>query len=302
MARVRSPDRDRAFEIYKEHKGNIDLVKIAEILDIPAGTIRGWKNKDKWEYKLNGTFQKNSKKNTERSNKKNKTKKKPIVEEVEHVLSNADLTDKQRLFCVYYIKYFNATKAYQKAYSSSYSVANVEGYRLLVNPSVKKEIENLKKAKLNRAMLSPDDIFQKYIDIAFSDISDFVTFGQKELPVLNPVTGEQILDELGEVVTYTVNYVDFKESSDVDGTIIDSVSKGKDGVRLKLQDKMKALQWLSERMDLLPTETRMRLDNERVKVEIAKEKLELEKGKANKETLDNELKIVIDYGDENGNS
>ena len=65
---------------------------------------------------------------------------------------------------------------------------------------------------------------------------------------------------------------------------------------------MKALQWLSERMDLLPTETRMRLDNERVKVEIAKEKLELEKGKANKETLDNELKIVIDYGDENGNS
>ncbi|WGZ48095.1 terminase small subunit [Clostridium botulinum] len=302
MSRVRSPDRDRAFEIYKEHKGNIDLVKIAEILDIPAGTIRGWKNKDKWEYKLNGTFQKNSKKNTERSNKKNKTKKKPIVEEVEHVLSNADLTDKQRLFCVYYIKYFNATKAYQKAYSSSYSVANVEGYRLLVNPSVKKEIENLKKAKLNRAMLSPDDIFQKYIDIAFSDISDFVTFGQKELPVLNPVTGEQILDELGEVVTYTVNYVDFKESSDVDGTIIDSVSKGKDGVRLKLQDKMKALQWLSERMDLLPTETRMRLDNERVKVEIAKEKLELEKGKANKETLDNELKIVIDYGDENGNS
>ncbi len=71
MARARSPNRNKAFEIYKEHDGNIDLVKIAEILNISSGTIRGWKNKDKWEDKLNGTFQKNSNENTERS-KKNK--------------------------------------------------------------------------------------------------------------------------------------------------------------------------------------------------------------------------------------
>lgn len=270
MARVRSPDRDKAFEIYKEYKGNIDLVKIAELLDIPAGTIRGWKNKDKWNDKLNGTFQKNSKKNMERSNKKNKTKKKPVVEEVEHVLNNADLTDKQRLFCVYYVKYFNATKAYQKAYSSSYAVANVEGYRLLVNPSIKKEIENLKKAKLNRAMLSPDDIFQKYIDIAFSDISDFVIFGQRELPVLNSVTGEQTINDDGEAVTYTVNYVDFKESNTVDGTIISEVSKGKDGVKIKLQDKMKAMKWLADHMDLATEEQKLRIEKLKVEIENIK--------------------------------
>ncbi len=70
MARARSPNRDKAFEIYKEHDGNIDLVKIAEILNISPGTVRGWKNKDKWDNKLNGTFQKKSAKDTERSNKK----------------------------------------------------------------------------------------------------------------------------------------------------------------------------------------------------------------------------------------
>ncbi|WP_027633371.1 phage terminase small subunit [Clostridium hydrogeniformans] len=70
MAKVRSPNRDKAFEIYKEHKGKIDLVKIAEILSASPGTIRGWKNKDKWEQKLNGTFQKESIKNTERSKRK----------------------------------------------------------------------------------------------------------------------------------------------------------------------------------------------------------------------------------------
>lgn len=31
MARVRSPARDKAFEIYKKNNGNIDLVEIAKI-------------------------------------------------------------------------------------------------------------------------------------------------------------------------------------------------------------------------------------------------------------------------------
>ena len=59
----RDPNRDKSFEIYKEHKGKIDLVEIASRLNLPSGTIRGWKSKDEWEQKLNGTLQLN----TERS-------------------------------------------------------------------------------------------------------------------------------------------------------------------------------------------------------------------------------------------
>ncbi len=70
MARARSPDRVKAEAIYLKNKGNIELVKIAEILDRPQGTVRGWKNKDKWDDKLNGTFQEKSKKNAKRSKKK----------------------------------------------------------------------------------------------------------------------------------------------------------------------------------------------------------------------------------------
>ncbi|AGK95617.1 phage terminase small subunit [Clostridium pasteurianum] len=70
MPRQRSPSRDKAFEIYKENNGNIDLVKIAETLNLSPGTIRGWKNKDQWDDKLNGTFQTKVKKNTERSKRK----------------------------------------------------------------------------------------------------------------------------------------------------------------------------------------------------------------------------------------
>ena len=59
MPKERSPDRAKAFEIYREHQGKIDLVEIASQLNLPAGTIRGWKNKDKWDQNLNGTLQKN---------------------------------------------------------------------------------------------------------------------------------------------------------------------------------------------------------------------------------------------------
>lgn len=66
MGRARDPNRDKAFEIYSENNGNIELIEIAERLGVSAGTVRGWKSKDKWESKIKGTLQK---KNTERSKK-----------------------------------------------------------------------------------------------------------------------------------------------------------------------------------------------------------------------------------------
>jgi len=59
MARARDPNRDKAFEIYKEHNGNIPLKDIAAQLGKGEGTVRGWKNKDKWDETLNGTLQSN---------------------------------------------------------------------------------------------------------------------------------------------------------------------------------------------------------------------------------------------------
>ena len=74
MARERDPRREQAFEIWKKSDGKMKLKEIAEQLGISEGTVRGWKNKDSWVDKLNGTFQKNErnvpKKSKERSNKK----------------------------------------------------------------------------------------------------------------------------------------------------------------------------------------------------------------------------------------
>ena len=48
MARVRSPNRDKAYEIYKEYDGNITNREIASILNEDEKVIAVWKSRDKW--------------------------------------------------------------------------------------------------------------------------------------------------------------------------------------------------------------------------------------------------------------
>lgn len=164
------------------------------------------------------------------------------------ILANEELTDKQRLFCLYYSRTFNATSSYQKAFDSKYSTAMCEGSKLLGKPMIKEEIMKLKQARVQKEMLSQEDIFQKYMEIAFADITDFVEFGVQPLNV----DGVQIEE-------VQVNYVALKDSKEVDGTLINEVKKGKDGVSVKLPDRMKALEWLDKHMGLANEEQKERI-------------------------------------------
>lgn len=249
------------------------LVEIASQLNLPEGTVRRWKCTHKWENER-------SEKKSERSEKKKSKKKKAAESEVEQVIENPDLTDKQRLFCIYYIRSFNATKAYQKAYEVDYLTAAANGPRLLGNARVKKEILHLKQERLNREFLSESDIFQKYMDIAFADITDYLKFGTEEVPVMAMYGPVKIKDlETGEEkqLTKTVNTVHFKESSGVDGTILAEVSQGKDGASIKLSDRMKALRWLSDHMDM---------GTEEQKAKIAQMKAQTEKITGNNQEIE----------------
>lgn len=266
MARARSPNRDKAFEIYKEHNGNIDLVSIAEQLGVSSGTVRGWKAKDKWDDKLNGALQKN----TERSvNIKDNKKTKKVTtkrSKKSEVVLNDELTEKQRLFCIYYIENFNATKAYQRAYDCDYQTANRCGPRLLVNVGIKAEINRLTEECLQEQCISSKllskRLFESYIKIAFADITDYLEFNK-----------------------FTVK---LKNSKEVDGTLIGEVSEGRDGIKIKLQDKMKALDWLDKHIGLASEEQRLKID--RLRAEIDKLRAELNKITDNDDT---ELTIKV---------
>ena len=253
----RQPDEryEQAKEMYLQ---GLKLVEISKNLEIPEGTVRRWKSTHNWDNER-------SDKKSERSDKK-KTKKIKIEndfsEQVAVLCENSDLTDKQRLFCCLYIKYFNATKAYQKAYDCSYETALTNGPALLGNTRIKNEIKKMKQNRLNKEMLAAEDIFQKYMDIAFADITDYVSFGRETVQVMgafgplfekNEKTGEKI------PITKEINVVKFKESIQVDGTIISEVKQGKDGASIKLADRMKALQWLSDHLDLANEEQKAKV-------------------------------------------
>lgn len=269
LARSRSPDSIKAEELF--HSG-MSLVDIAKKLDKPEGTVRRWKSTQGWD-------------KSERSEKKNKKAnvrikdEEAVAEDVRQVIENPNLTDKQRLFCCIYAKCFNATKAYQKAYGVDYMTANAHGYEMLSKVVIKDEINRLKQNRLNREMLDETDIFQKYMDIAFADITDFVEFGRENIPVMTmygPIKVED--EETGETVELTkeVNTIRFKEHTDVDGTIIAEVKQGRDGASIKLADRMKALDWIAGHMDLATEEQKARINQIKANTERLKKDTSME--------------------------
>ncbi len=237
----------KAEEARKMYEAGKKLVEIAQALGVPPGTVRRWKSTYKWDGERSDLKSERSGKKSERSHNKINDKNKAVAEEVEQVVSNAGLTDKQRLFCIYYVRCFNAAKAYQKAYGVSYATAKSAGYRMLTNVRVKEEIMNLKSDRMNRELLTADDIFQKYIDIAFADMNDYLEWREEDVPV---ITAFGLLkDEKGNVITRKTNVLHFKDSNDVDGTIVSEVTMGNKPA-VKLADRLKALNWLADHMDL----------------------------------------------------
>lgn len=213
------------------------LVDIAHKLDVPEGTVRRWKSTYKWG------SEKSERSDNQKANVRSKKRAKKVepAAEVESISENSELTDKQRLFCVYYIRCFNATKAYQKAYGCDYKSALAAGPRMLGNVRIKSEINRLKSEKLNREFFSEEDVFQRYMDIAFADMNDYV-----------------------EIVRDTIR---FKDSNNFDGSLIKKVSCACGKVNsIEMLDAMQALKWLSEHMDMATEEQKARIAVMKAKV------------------------------------
>lgn len=225
---------------------------IAAKYGVSINTVKSWKKRYAWARDKKECTKKGC-----TQNKKGAHKKEAVAEDVAQVVNDNRLTDQQRLFCLYQSRMFNYTKAYMKAYPGcSYASAAVLGSRLMKNPAIKEEIMQLKQNRLNRDMLKQEDIFQKYMDIAFADMTDYAEFGNETYQ--DPDTGKEL----------KYSFVHLKDSDVVDGTLISEVSKGKDGTKIKLLDKMKAFDWLAKHMDLATEEQKARIEQIKAKTAI----------------------------------
>lgn len=265
----RDPRRIDAFELFKEHKGRITNTKIAEALGVAEGTIRTWKKQDKWVDALTGGKLKTEK--TDGFPDEPVEYKVPITpEEVldEHEYWDIELTEKQRDFVIYYVKYWSQIKAHMKAYGSSYKTANKVAYAVFKLPKVQKAIRIVRDNVMEDVMMSKKALLQKWIDIAFADMTDFVEFGSEEV-IATDHNGEPVVNTKGEQVIHNRNYVALKDHKRIDGTIVTELKQGKDGVTIKLGDKMKALEYLSKHYDLLDEKNKSKLIEEKLRYEVA---------------------------------
>jgi len=229
-----SEAREQAFDLYRN---GLTLKEIAEQLGVSSATIRSWKRRDRWDEKGSATQRKKEKKSATRKVQR-------VAHAAEALIGQQDtleksptkdvLSDKQKLFCLHYVRCFNATKAYQKACGVSWETANAHAYEWMARPEIREEIERLKKNRINRELLSADDIVQKYIDIAFADITDYLSFDGRKL--------------------------ELRSSDEIDGTLIKEIRQTKEGISFRLIDRESALRWLADHYDLLTEEQRVRVD------------------------------------------
>lgn len=281
MGRQRSPNRDKAFKIYKRHNGDIRNKEIAEILGEDPKTVSKWKKLDKWDEKLEKEdFSKENSKNNKTDSTYDyvyvdeseiEVEEEKVINEIEEF---DEMNEKHLLFCIYYIQCFNATKAYQKVYRCNSVTASVNGCKLLSNTNIQIAITKLKQNRLNKAMLSPEDIYQKYIDIAFANLSDYVKLTNKEVDCLAAD---------GTIKKIKIAEIEYNDTEFVDGYVLQELKETKNGISIKLKDSMKALEWLSAHMDLATEEQKARVESLRNKVRVDNERLELEKKKFERE-------------------
>lgn len=234
----------------------ITLAALAEKHDLKLGTLKSRKSREGWS---RGSMGASSKKDATKSSKV--ATRNPVIE-------SSELNEKQQQFCLHYIRHFNATKAYREAYECDYKTAHANSHRMMANDGIQAEIRRLKAEMQNELFVSAGDVAREYMKMAFADITDFLQFGTREVQEYGD-DGEPLYDPDGNPEKRIVSFVEFKDYTEVDGTMIQEVKQGRDGVSIKLYDKQKALQELDKRllwMDELKVQ-KLKVEIERLKRE-----------------------------------
>lgn len=221
-------------EAEKDYISGMKYKDIAEKYGVSEATVKSWKTRYGWfREKKNGTHKKKQKSMHTKKIKKEIPKKGTNTvtkEELRVVCENEELNEKQKQFCVFFIKKHNATKAYMQAYGVDYMTAAAAASRLLKNVKIRAFIEMLKNEKLNQMYFSADDLVQRYMDIAFADIGDVATFTEKGIE-LRP---------------------------NFDPTTVKSIKDTKYGYSIQMLDPFKAMEWLDKYFEVNPENVRKR--------------------------------------------
>lgn len=240
--------RKEAYKLWADNPDNNTSVRLARIgneVGMSTPEVRYYMIKDKWEER------RNRKKDNIESKIKIEVKKIDVetqesFDKIEQILDESGLSEKYRLFIIHYAQSFNATMASLQAGFSG----NTSSWHLMIDDKVKETIKKVRAVMHQELYVTGHDILNEYVKIAFADMTQFV--------------------EVKE------NRITLKDSSQIDGRMIQEIKQGREGITIKLHDKMKALEKLEKLFDLIPDK----------KLQLEEKKFDLQKSivdKANKE-------------------
>lgn len=204
---------DEALTYYIEHDGEVSVKVLSRVGKVPQSYIRKWMKEENWDQYV-----------MEDPEDKLKLSK----ETKDFIQSGAErygLTEQEEVFCYHFFKSKNATQAAMKAgYSSAW--AYNASYRLLNKPHIKEFLKAIQAQTCEEIFVETADVLRMWAKIAFADMNDYVS-----------VSGAGVL---------------LKGSGQTDGQVITEIKEGKDGITIKMADKMKALDRLSSYLKILP--------------------------------------------------
>jgi len=207
--------------------------EIAKKYGVSINTVKSWKVRHSWDRKGDGP-RKRKRAHTMRI--KARTQKMQEQEERDEEKRKAiralvkvdKINERQRLFALYYFQTHNATASYQRAYGCTRAAASASAYKLLRNPAIIATIRELQADRDATLLLTAGDVVELYMRIAFADYGDFVSIKDGKMTV--------------------------KDINEVDGQLISAAIPTKDGVIVRLADRIKALRWLASYFELNPSD------------------------------------------------
>ncbi|GAX05444.1 terminase [Secundilactobacillus pentosiphilus] len=232
----------KADEAKADYLAGKSYKEIATQYGVSEGTVRAWKSRYKWDgsapHKKSAT--------------KSATQHKNVATKTQHVAvqqlaDNHELTEKQKLFCLYYLQRFNATWAYQKAYECNYNTAHTNGPALLANTGIKEALSKLRKEQQQDLYINANDILKEYIKQATASLGDVLNYDSYE-EVVTDKDGKPMFDQDNKLERYHRVDIHLRPADEVDWSLIEDVHVGRDGLVVKLYDKQKAMKELLDRL------------------------------------------------------
>lgn len=249
----------------QDYMAGMKYKDIAAKYAVSLNTVKTWKTRYKWQRATTKTTTTKAKTVTKAITKSIMKVSSDVPPAIEILEANNQLTEKQKLFCLFYLQRFNATWAYQQVYHVSHEQAMRNGPRLMSNEKVKSQLNELRKQQSTELYFDIQDIIRELRQQSTADIRDVLQFKTvkhhawykvrdkrgpytdgnghyRMIPKIDPDTGEQAY--------YYENVVKLRNSDEIDTTNVKSLRVDQDKVIVEMYDKQKALDSLIKYTDV----------------------------------------------------